>query len=279
MNLSVIVPSFNRSALLRRALRSVLAQQKSPHLQRLQLVVVDDGSTDDTESMVRKEFPDVVYLKQSNRGVSAARNAGIKAAGGDWLGLLDSDDEWLPDKLVRQCRLIAESRLLVCHTEEIWIRNNVRVNQMRKHAKAGGWIFKNCLPLCAMSPSSILMHRSVLEKTGDFDEAMEVCEDYDLWLRITSQYEVAYVAEPCIKKYGGHADQLSRKHWGMDRFRVSALEKVLSQGLQPDLHLAALEMLHRKLEILLQGARKHQNTALIEECQKTSDRWPLTVIR
>ncbi|NND00416.1 MAG: glycosyltransferase [Gammaproteobacteria bacterium] len=273
MKLSVIIPTFNRSALLRRALESVTTQRMPDKLEDIQLIVVDDGSEDDTGVMVNNEFPEVVYLTQENRGVSAARNTGINAAEGDWIAFLDSDDEWLPDKLVRQFQKLEESQLLVCHTQEIWIRNGVRVNQMRKHKKTGGWIFQDCLPLCAMSPSSILIHRTVFEQTGLFDESLAVCEDYDLWLRITAQYEVDYVVEPCLKKYGGHQDQLSRRHWGMDRFRVLALDKILSQGLEPKMHRAALEMLNSKLNILLNGAIKHGNDELVRQCEEKLIRW------
>lgn len=142
---------------------------------------------------------------------------------------------------------------------------------MKKHQKAGGHIFEQCLPLCAMSPSSIVIHREVFDRVGVFDSSLPACEDYDLWLRITSQYEVAFVAEPCINKYGGHEDQLSRRHWGMDRFRVIALEKILTGADKPlildaKMHDAAIAMLDEKTTILLQGAIKHKNHELIADC-------------
>ena len=273
MKLSVIIPTYNRVILLQRALESVVTQQLPTGMKSMQIIVVDDGSTDETERMVRSKFQHVLYLKQNNKGVSAARNLGIKTANGDWLAFIDSDDEWLKDKLVRQFSLLNESGLLVCHTEEIWIRNGVRVNQMNKHQKSGGWIFENCLPLCAMSPSSMLMHKSVLSRVGVFDEYFPACEDYDLWLRIAPQYEVAYVAEACINKYGGHEDQLSHQHWGMDRFRVIALDKILQNSLSSSDQSAAVSMLFTKLNILMQGAIKHDNQELLKECQDKIDRW------
>ena len=145
---------------------------------------------------------------------------------------------------------------------------------MKKHAKKGGWVFKECLPLCAMSPSSIIINRSVLEKVGYFDEALPACEDYDLWLRISAEFEVAFVETPMINKYGGHADQLSRQHWGMDRFRVLALEKILNTGsLNKEDYQAALAMLLKKLTILYKGARKHENEKLIVACESKLSRW------
>lgn len=274
MLVSVIIPSFNRCGLLPRAIDSVFSQQGVD----LEVFVVDDGSTDGTECLIRDSYPEVNYIKQGNAGVSAARNTAIKKAKGTWIALLDSDDEWLPNKLSEQLLELEKRNLHVCHTQEIWIRDGVRVNQMNKHKKQGGFIFERCLPLCAMSPSSILMHRDVFERVGLFDEALPACEDYDLWLRITALYEVAYLEQPFIRKYGGHEDQLSRAHWGMDRFRVIALDKLLNNALclqnltqiQKD---AAQTMLLKKLKILLKGALKHGNTDLAADCQAKLDVW------
>ena len=145
----------------------------------------------------------------------------------------------------------------ICHTEEVWIRDGRRVNAMKKHKKKGGWIFQHCLPLCAISPSSVIIHRSVFEETGLFDEELPACEDYDLWLRITSRYPVLFVEEPLINKYGGHEDQLSRKYWGMDRFRIQALIKIIAEdALKKDDRQAAVGMLRTKLKIFINGAKK-----------------------
>ena len=270
MNISVIIPTYNREHVLLRALDSVLAQITNGVVSALEIIVVDDGSTDATAELIQQQYPEVRYFYQENNGVSAARNLGLQHAKGDWVALLDSDDEWLPHKLHRQCELINQSELKVCHTEEVWIRNGVRVNQMNKHKKSGGWIFKKCLPLCAMSPSSILIHRNVFDEVGGFDEQLPACEDYDLWLRIANQYEVAYVEEPCINKYGGHEDQLSRLHWGMDRFRVIALQKFLeSSAAKVDNAEQARAMLLKKLTILLKGAIKHDNHKLVAQCESS----------
>ncbi len=99
---SVVIPTFNRASVVTRALESVLLQTRPPD----ELLVVDDGSTDDTAERVRAELPGVRVIEQENRGVSAARNAGIRAATGTWIALLDSDDEWLPEKLDRQLRAV-----------------------------------------------------------------------------------------------------------------------------------------------------------------------------
>ncbi len=251
---SVIIPTYNRMGLLSRALTSVARQTRPPD----EVVLVDDGSTDDTEGLIRRQFPDVRYLQQENRGVAAARNRGIREAKGEWLAFLDSDDEWLPHKLERQLDAVREEpEFSLCHTNEIWIRRGKRVNPLKKHAKSGGYIFKKCLPLCVISPSSVLIHRSLFEQVGLFDESLPACEDYDLWLRVTAIRPVLYLEEPLIIKYGGHADQLSRRHWGMDRFRIHALENVIdSETLSAEDRRAAARMLVEKIDIYLAGALK-----------------------
>ncbi len=251
--ISIIIPTFNRASLLKRALDSVYAQT----LPTFEVIVVDDGSTDDTADIIKNHYPQTRYFFQNNQGVSAARNLGIENANGEWLAFLDSDDEWLPDKLAQQMQALNENDAKVCHTEEIWIRDGVRVNQMNKHKKSGGWIFRQCLPLCAMSPSSIIIHREVFRKTGPFDTSLPACEDYDLWLKITARYPVLFIETPQIKKYGGHEDQLSQKYWGMDRFRVQALENIIGSGvLDAQNREAAVGMLLKKARIYRKGALK-----------------------
>ena len=253
-SVSVIIPTFNRLEALRNALVSVQRQTVIP----TETIVVDDGSEDGTAEMVREYFPRVKIVVQENQGVSAARNAGIQVAKGEWIALLDSDDEWLPKKLQRQRdALIKAPQIRLCHTDEIWIRNGVRVNQMKKHEKRGGYIFEHCLPLCCISPSSALIHESVFDEVGLFDEELPACEDYDFWLRFCATYPVLYVDEPLLRKYGGHEDQLSRKFWGMDRFRIQALEKVLVSGvLSLEQQAQTQAVLYKKAKIYAQGARK-----------------------
>jgi GT2 family glycosyltransferase len=128
---------------------------------------------------------------------------------------------------------------------------------MYKHAKSGGDIYLNCLPLCVISPSSVLIHRSIFDKYGYFDESLPACEDYDLWLRICAHESVTFISEAQITKYGGHEDQLSRQHWGMDRFRIQALEKsIKSPKLKMEYRIAAINTVVKKSNILALGARK-----------------------
>ncbi|WP_292431278.1 glycosyltransferase family A protein [Methylobacter sp.] len=248
------MPSYNRRDLLKRALLSVYSQTLLP----AEVAVIDDGSTDGTERMLREEFPQVSYYYQQNLGVSAARNLGIQQVGGDWLAFLDSDDEWLPEKLANQkAKLEANPEHWICHTEENWVRNGTQVRVPKKYVKTGGWIFTDCLPLCAISPSTVLIHRSVFTDVGLFDTQLPTCEDYDLWLRITANYPVLLVEQPQINKHGGHEDQLSMAFWGMDRFRINALQKIIEEGqLSERNRQAAASMLVKKATTYLNGATK-----------------------
>ena len=259
MPVSVVIATHNRAHTLSRALDSVLAQSQPVH----EVILVDDGSEDHTPALVASRYPQVTTIRQPNRGVSSARNVGIRQASGTWIAFLDADDQWLPDKVAMQLAAIqSQPQCRIVHSNEIWIRNGVRINPARRHEKSGGWIFQRCLPLCVISPSSVIIHREVFEAVGCFDEELPVCEDYDLWLRICARYPVHYVEQALLVKFGGHADQLSRRYWGMDRFRISALDKILRSGvLTPEDGEAARLALLSKVDIYLQGARKRGNQA------------------
>ena len=118
----------------------------------------------------------------------------------------------------------------------------------------------------------------MFDAVGVFDEDLPACEDYDLWLRVAARFEVAFVEQACIRKYGGHADQLSRQHWGMDRFRVVALENclnhpVIGASLTIDQRQKTLKVLVKKLKILKNGAQKRGNTDLLTSCEAKLMRW------
>ena len=238
--------------------------------------MVDDGSEDGTcEAVARIGDDRIRCLRQPRRGVSAARNRGIRLARYDWISFLDSDDSWRPRKLERQLDgLEAEPAYRACFTDEVWIRNGVRVNQKKHHRKEGGWIYPRCLPLCIISPSSILLHRSVLARIGLFDESFPVCEDYEFWLRMCSYYPVLFIPAPLIIKTGGHSDQLSLSRWGMDRFRVRALQKILSSGsLTPRLGKLTIEELIRKARILAAGCEKRGKIEEAHQYRDLIDQW------
>ncbi len=256
---SVIIPTYNRATLLKEAVASALAQT----YRDFEVLVVDDGSTDGTLGALAPFLGQVKLLRLSRRrGVSAARNLGISAARGRWLAFLDSDDLWLKEKLARQMAFLEDNPdCLIGQTEETWIRHGVRVNPPLTHLKAGGQIFIRSLERCMISPSAVILHRSLLEENGAFDENLPAAEDYDLWLRLTWRYEVGLVKEPLVIKRGGHADQLSR-HRGLDRYRIRALQKLLQEPALPATYRqAARRTLTAKCAIYAQGCEKRGKLA------------------
>jgi glycosyltransferase involved in cell wall biosynthesis len=255
---SVILPTYNRAGFLKESIQSILSQTFTD----FELIVVDDGSTDHTQGVVQ-EFPEIRYVFcPKNQGVSKARNLGIGLARGRYICFLDSDDLWVENKLETQIAWMeSQTDCQVCYTDEIWIRKGVRVNPMNKHRKVTGDIFSDCLPLCVVSPSSVLMRAPLFSEVGIFDEALAVCEDYDLWLRISMRYPFHLIDQKLLIKRGGHEDQLSSKYWGMDRFRVVALLKLLREpSLGEHRRAQVLEMMLTKCGILIQGFAKRGKT-------------------
>ena len=250
---SVIIPTYNRWSMLREAVESVLAQTFTD----FELIVVDDGSTDESEVKLHRLGAPIRVIRQPRRGVAAARNLGVSAANGRYLAFLDSDDLWLPEKLAAQTGFMEEHpEVGICQTEEIWIRGGARVNPKARHRKPSGDIFKRSLELCLVSPSAVMITRALFHKVGGFDEALPVCEDYDLWLRTAVDHTVPLLAQALVVKRGGHIDQLSHSVWGMDRFRVASLQKLLRSGISGERRQWVLAELERKVSVLAAGARK-----------------------
>lgn len=257
---SVVIPVFQRPNELKRALHSL----KNQTFTEFEVIVVDDGSPDPAVEQVAVSIFSTMsqpcrYLRlPKNSGVSFARNRGIEIADSNWIALLDSDDEWLPPKLAAQWN--HPERLRIIHGEELWFRNGLRVNPKSRHQKSGGAIFLKCLPLCCISPSAVLFEKSLWLEVGGFDETFPVCEDYDFWLKITSLYPVGYVPFPIIIKHGGHPDQLSRRFFAMDYWRVRSLDRLKKiRNLSAPDEAAVNRMILQKSQILLQGYRKHRN--------------------
>ncbi len=255
---SVIIPTYNRLPMLMEAVDSVLTQD----FEDIELIVVDDGSTDETGEEIKRYGGRVRLLQHSeNRGVSAARNRGILHARGKYIAFLDSDDLWVKGKLKIQVTFLDDNPPYpLCYTDEIWVRKGKRVNPKVKHSKYSGWIFEKCLPLCTISPSSAVMRKTLLSKVGLFDEALPVCEDYDFWLRVSARFPIFFINRKLIIKRGGHPDQLSQRSWGNDRYRVIALEKLLSEPyITPEEKGMVLEEMKKKCQILSNGFFKRKN--------------------
>ncbi len=272
--ISVIIPTYNRCGKVHRAIDSVLRQS----FKDFELIVVDDASTDRTAfwcekySEVRFKYSSLTPLpggervpggreRVLSRGPAAARNFGAKLAQGEWLCFLDSDDVWYRHKLSEQVRFHADNlQILISQTDDVWIRNSMRVNKMQKHAVREGSIFKDSLERCLICCSSVMVNKKLFFDVGGFDETLETCEDYDLWLRILAKHQVGFVKKALVTKFGGHEDQLSKKFPVMDKYRIYALEKLLAAGNlnheQANLVSNAIKI---KSEIVNKGRVKREN--------------------
>lgn len=250
---SVIIPTHNRLPFLREAVASVLEQT----YRDFELIIVDDGSTDGTRACVAGLDAPVRHVYKRQGGPSSARNRGVREARGAYIAFLDSDDLWHPEKLAVQMRFMnTHPEAVICYTDEIWIRRGRRINPKKKHSKHSGWIFERCLPLCIVSPSSVLMRRRFFDEVGLFDETLPACEDYDLWLRAALRFPFHFIPEKLITKRGGHPDQLSAG-WGLDRYRVQALLKLLEkEPLSERQRALTRQILIKKCRILEQGFHK-----------------------
>ena len=228
---SVIIPVHNRREKVREAIASVYAQSWPAW----ELVVVDDGSDDGTgqelERLNSRTPPFTIVSLDSTHGVSFARNCGVRHSTAPLIAFLDSDDIWHPAKLAHQVEWFA------CHpdgvavqTGERWIRNGRFVNPPATHRKRAGDLFESSLARCMITPSSVMMRRTLFDELGGFNESLPACEDYELWLRLTSRYPVGLVDTVLLTRYGGHADQLSSRYPRMDRFRIRALLALISSN-------------------------------------------------
>ena len=249
---SVIIPTYNRAWVLKEAIDSVLAQDYAD----FELIVVDDGSTDGTDNVLAG-YDNVTVLEQPNQGVSAARNKGVLHARGTYLAFLDSDDLWLPQKLTAQVGFFRKNPdVVICQTQETWVRNGRRVNSGKRHQKQSGMFFERSLELCLVSPSAVMMEKTFFEQMGGFDESLPACEDYDLWLRINAHHPIYLIDQPLVVKRGGHKDQLSASP-GLDKYRIASIQSIIASGrLSPAQKTAAGRVLKKKCKIYAEGCLK-----------------------
>jgi glycosyltransferase involved in cell wall biosynthesis len=283
--ISVIIPTYNRRAMLREALASVLAQRGAS----FETIVVDDGSTDGTshdlashdltghDLSARRDH--ICVFRTERCGPAAARNRGIAIARGALIAFLDSDDLWMPEKLARQSRFMRDHPdCAISQTGETWLRDGRRVNPARRHRKRPGDIFADSLRTCLISPSAAILRRELLDEVGGFDEDMAACEDYDLWLRILAGHEAGLLDEPLTIRRAGHPAQLSATVVALDRFRILALAKLLADGsLDAAKRAAAAEVMAAKCLIYGKGVARrgrHEDAAFFAEAaQSALKRW------
>ena len=254
---SIVIPTYNRSQFLKKAVDSVLAQT----FKGFELIIVDDGSAGNTYHFI-SQYSDnrIRYVKQENKGPGAARNRGIEESRHDLIAFLDNDDWWDKEKLDIQFREMQQnSGYLISHTQEIWYKNGKLLNQKKKHKKQHGYIFDKCLPLCAVSMSTAIVRKELFDRIGLFDEGMACCEDYDFWLRASINHKFLLIDEPLTLKDGGRPDQVSSIYaTGIDKFRIQSILKLLrSNNLTSEQRKLATNELHKKCRIYGNGCLKH----------------------
>jgi glycosyltransferase involved in cell wall biosynthesis len=269
--ISVIIPSYNRVSFLERALRSVAAQSLACD----EIIVVDDGSTDDTAACVKsfahQNIALIQYIYQDNQGPAAARNKGIAAATCERIAFLDSDDHWHKDKLKLQCAALDKNPdFLISHTGESWLRRGQHLNQKKIHQPGHGDIFDHCLRICAVGMSTVMLNKTLFDTIGSFNEEFRCCEDYDLWIRVSSQHPFLLVDKALTIKEGGREDQVSFTfRVGMDRFRIAAIASLLQEGaLSSSQVTCALKEIQRKCTLYGKGCVKHGRREEAEQYSK-----------
>lgn len=256
-SICVVIPAYNREATIARCIESVLAQTYKPK----DIIVVDDGSTDSTLSILNS-FSDWISVVPvlENKGVSFARNLGVQHSQAEWISFLDSDDEWTPNKLEKQVSFLKQYPFYdILQSEEDWIRDGELFNKKKHHSKQEGFIFDLCLERCMITPSSVLISRTLFNRFIGFDDKLPTCEDYDMWLRISRHHPIGLEHTVSLKKYGGHADQLSEKYPAMDQFRVKSMLKVLEKEKEEAFRALIKAVLTQKIEILVNGHKKRNN--------------------
>lgn len=253
---SIIIPTYNRLDFLKISVQSVLEQT----YKQFELIIVDDGSTDDTKQWITSlSDKRIKYIHQINQGASSARNTGIKQAQYDFIAFLDSDDRWVKNKLEKQMKLMLDNpKCMLSHTEELWYRNGKILNPKFKHKKKSGNIFNTSLKLCSISMSTVIVKKTLFDKMGLFDTNLTVCEDYDMWLRVTEKHYILLIDEPLTIKEGGHSDQLSQRFIGMDKFRIQSITKLIeTRNLSMEHFSLAFAELEKKCYIYGNGCLKH----------------------
>lgn len=234
---SVIIPCYNAERYIGATIASVLAQDQPG----MEIIVVDDGSSDGSVALVRSSFPEVRVEQQANAGVAAARNTGLALARGEWVAFVDADDVWLPGKLAAQ---FAQMRALpgcrMSYTAwQVWpsaepLPDSAMLAQLAAVADdsarwsgASGWIYPQLLLDCVVWTSTVLAERSLFEETGGFDTGLRIGEDYDLWLRASRLTPILRVARP-YALYRMHPASITRS-MPTDNYRARVIGRALQQ--------------------------------------------------
>ena len=214
---SVVIPTWNREKLVVEALQSARRQSLRP----LEIVVVDDGSTDDTECVVthwKAEHADsaltVRFFSQKNQGANAARNRGILEAAGKYVAFLDSDDRWLPDKLKKQVSVLEKDELVggvYCGLRTVDLDSGELAPPVIRPYPCGNLLSQMLVHDVSSPTSCWMVRRSCFEKVGVFDCSLQARQDWDMWIRLSSKYDIGCVPEVLVEM-GEHMGERVRSN-------------------------------------------------------------------
>ncbi len=265
---SIIIPTYNRYNFLIEAIESI----KNQTYKNFEIIIVDDGSIDKTCRL--QSDKSVVYLKQNNKGPAAARNSGVNIAKGEWLAFLDSDDLWCREKLRLQMDFAKENpEYDIFYTDESWIKDGKYVNKKKSHKKYHDWIYPQCLKLCFVGISTLLIKKYLWKESAGMDEKMPVAEDYDLWLRLAAKKKFYYIDKELVIRNGGRDDQLSISFRGMDKYRIIALQKMMKvKNLKEKWREMTCNELIKKCKIYMTGCKKHGKIDEVIFCENILNR-------
>jgi glycosyltransferase involved in cell wall biosynthesis len=218
---SVVIPTYNSAKYLGAAIDSVLMQS----FHNVEVLVIDDGSTDDTDLVMSKYGPPVRLIRQPNQGVAVARNRGIEESRGSYVAFLDADDTWLPHKL--ECQLAELAQLAThraCYCADLVRTEDLEPLAVRRRAGKHATIEDLLLRGNVIGNSGVVCDRSLFAVVGDFDQNLSQCADWDMWIRIATITEFVYVDEPLVM-YRQHGSNMSRDPALLERDSLRVLEK------------------------------------------------------
>lgn len=241
--ISVIIPAYNCAVFLPETLESAFAQTCCD----LEVILVDDGSTDDTQTVIAPYLDRITYIRQENKGLPAARNTGIRAAKGEFIALLDADDSWVADKLEKQLPKFADPEIGIVYSDFSVRYSDGRFQSsylVNRPLASEGYILENYIQSRFLFPSTMVIRRRCFEEFGLFDEEMLACEDIELFARICSRWKAAMVNEPLVIRYEG-THNLTSNSRKINQYTILALRKVLLK--QPDLPLSLQKVIYKEL--------------------------------
>ena len=236
---SVVIPVYNGEPFIADCLQSVHEQTYRP----LEVIVVDDGSTDRSLEIVKRSPGEIKIITQQHRDVSGARNAGIREAAGAYIALLDQDDLWRPDKLIKQIDVFRQHpEIDLVFTDLIKFfpsgkRHHAADKDRLARSLTDDNLFAKLVRKNVLMPSSVMARRKSILDAGLFDEAFKTCGDYELWLRMAALgMKFRYLPEP-LTLYRHHGQNTSRQTAIMHADRVMAIEKAFGHPKLPQRHL------------------------------------------